>query len=334
MKADQYIPHAEKEEMNIFVARVCFGNPFMTKEAQINQRLPPPNHHSIVCLAGPDSALHKFSEFMIYDRLQAYPEFLIKLRRIGEQPYVPPPLKAKNNEPTKFQHWIRKYFQDEYSHIGLFLAAEKSEDRPFLELFTPLTMTKYQKDKAQEIVGRYEVESIPQLFGQDFTQVVLEGCAGSGKSTICKYFAREQEKFTKYFDVIFTIELVPLREVVAELQLKEVTIENLLVDYFGYSEKAAWDVAQQLDNGKKRVLWIFDGFDEVTMVGTQHKHRPFDRFLEKLVNEDVDWVLNCIISSRPERKVPLNKYVHLQVEEWKEPELFEYIKKYFRRWYI
>eukprot|EP01128_Nolandella_sp_AFSM9_P008709 TRINITY_DN538_c0_g1_i7.p1 TRINITY_DN538_c0_g1~~TRINITY_DN538_c0_g1_i7.p1 ORF type:complete len:938 (+),score=243.88 TRINITY_DN538_c0_g1_i7:665-3478(+) len=87
-KSDQYIALDEKP-CHIFLSRVVLGSPFHTKKSHRNvRRVPKDGCDSLVAESNwhsgrRDCKLHRYREFVVYDRAQCYPEFLIQFERVA-----------------------------------------------------------------------------------------------------------------------------------------------------------------------------------------------------------------------------------------------------------
>ncbi|CAE7898453.1 Poly [ADP-ribose] polymerase 3 [Symbiodinium microadriaticum] len=73
------------EARYMIIARVSLGKPHYTKEVERNRKLPPKGFDSVVAnpgpMAGHHSAVQSHQEFVIFDRYQAFPEFLVEIHR-------------------------------------------------------------------------------------------------------------------------------------------------------------------------------------------------------------------------------------------------------------
>src|SRR5690554_5341375 len=83
-KADQYATPNSSNSFFMFLSRVTLGSPFHTQTAHKNHRRPPERQDKN-CLF--DSLVGKlpsmrYREFIVYDRSQCYPEFLIEYKRM------------------------------------------------------------------------------------------------------------------------------------------------------------------------------------------------------------------------------------------------------------
>ena len=76
---------------SIFLVRAVLGMPYEAEQPMPNTRLPPASadfrltHDSVIGVTSnthPNAWLHKYREFILYDRRQTYPEFLIEFRRV------------------------------------------------------------------------------------------------------------------------------------------------------------------------------------------------------------------------------------------------------------
>lgn len=229
-----------------------------------------------------------------------------------------------SSEIEKFRDWLQKFYQQKkYSQIGLLTAGFTDSDREFTHLFTKLSMKRYNQ-QFRELGDSYMLSDIIDLFNQDKTRIVIEGPGGSGKSTICKYLAREQE-FNESFNAVIMVELLLLRSLFPEPK-EPVTLVELLSRYFGVDNPG--ELGAQLEAGKQSILWIFDGYDEVDSIhGTNHQE--FHKFIKNLREDGLSWVQHIVISSRPERAVRLGNYIQLRMEPWTREEVDSYVERFF-----
>jgi hypothetical protein len=91
-KSDQYCkPFPDSDPINgsyfLFLSRVCFGTPFHTKVQMPGTRAAPLRDERNPRMGRWDSVLaataegRKYREFIVYDRAQAYPEFIVEFKR-------------------------------------------------------------------------------------------------------------------------------------------------------------------------------------------------------------------------------------------------------------
>ena len=89
-KCDQYCtPNAADGLFSVFLTRVTLGEPFRTTTTLRGQRRPPTRpdgsgtlYDSVIGQTGPT----KYVEFVVYDRRQTYPEYLLQYRRVWVDP--------------------------------------------------------------------------------------------------------------------------------------------------------------------------------------------------------------------------------------------------------
>lgn len=83
-KSDQYADTRFKT-YQVFIARVVLGEPHFADEPFLNKLRPPPKKTSVVGLVDTSKegfpSKGRFREFVIYDKAQAYPQFLVRLER-------------------------------------------------------------------------------------------------------------------------------------------------------------------------------------------------------------------------------------------------------------
>lgn len=213
---------------------------------------------------------------------------------------------------------LKRYFEDKYSDIGLLQA----EDRPFHALYTKMSVTRCEEKRAD---GETIVTNmIPGVFTDKSRSVLIEGHAGSGKSTICRWMARDQTgtgRSDSRFDVVIMVELL---ELLQEMDC-DITLQSIW-KYYLRIEEPMWEL---LSEHKSRILWIFDGFDEIDSRDPS-KSIVFNRFSADLAKKRLEWVHYCIISSRAERATKLEQSIRLDVKPWTEQDVREYVPKFFQ----
>jgi serine/threonine protein kinase len=148
-KSDEYVPPAAKQYM--FLCRVALGQPFSTPKEHRQLRRPPcleghfdePCSHRrfdslLATTKATDSAsfLLKFREFVVYDKMQCYPEYLIEYMRLtGEEEKARRvAAKARRNKPAKMNTAPAAAPKEEADLFGgerdhdLFGSAKKGDD--------------------------------------------------------------------------------------------------------------------------------------------------------------------------------------------------------------
>jgi hypothetical protein len=101
-KSDEYVTPDTNGVCYMFLTRVCMGNIAHIKKEQSSRKRPPcikeitltgdagrcnglcshPRYHSLLAEKGDNCFLKKYREFIVYDRNQCYPEYLIEFKRI------------------------------------------------------------------------------------------------------------------------------------------------------------------------------------------------------------------------------------------------------------
>mmetsp|Transcript_31851 Transcript_31851/g.101631 ORF Transcript_31851/g.101631 Transcript_31851/m.101631 type:complete len:1006 (-) Transcript_31851:99-3116(-) len=89
-KSDEYCVPDARGICSMFLVRAVLGMPYEAEHPMPNTRLPPASadsrpHDSVIGVTRsthPSAFLHKYREFIVYDRRQTYPEFLIEFRRV------------------------------------------------------------------------------------------------------------------------------------------------------------------------------------------------------------------------------------------------------------
>lgn len=214
---------------------------------------------------------------------------------------------------SKARNTLKDLYMKKYQTIHLL----HQEDRPFNELFIKMQVIRTKTDSTQEVGESILAEQAFDFFPAT-KRVVIEGHAGCGKSTLGRFFCREQFQKTK-FDVIVLVELLEL----LHTHPKSKAIgPHSICECLGLGS-----IGNDLLSHKERVLWIFDGYDEVeSRVPTD---RPaFNAFFKQLIENTIPWVDCCIITSRQERIQSLSN-LRLRVEPWTDGEVIQYIKRFF-----
>jgi len=90
-KSDEYVALDNLKQGYIFLSRVCLGTPYIAKKSMNSIRRPPllPNNQQVADSVLGDcqrtgakgAFLQRYREFIVYDRTQCYPEFLITYTR-------------------------------------------------------------------------------------------------------------------------------------------------------------------------------------------------------------------------------------------------------------
>ncbi|XP_069326658.1 NACHT, LRR and PYD domains-containing protein 10-like [Eulemur rufifrons] len=163
------------------------------------------------------------------------------------------------------------------------------------------------------------------------SSVVLQGSAGTGKTTLAKKMVLDWAMGTLYpgrFDYVF---YVSCKEVVL---LPKGKIEQLLFWCCGDSQAPVTEILRQ----PERLLFILDGFDEL--------QRPFEEQLKKMSSSPKEDLLHCLIrrrilptcslliTTRPQAlhnlKPLLNEAHHVHILGFSEEEKKSYFRSYFK----
>lgn len=166
-------------------------------------------------------------------------------------------------------------------------------------------------------------------------RILIRGCAGAGKSTLCKKIVHDfiphtdselHRSWTKLFDRIL---LVPLRNL-KQQSAQTYNLGDLLYDeYFRQSiggETFTSELWRELnDTNSERTLFILDGLDEVSQL-LDPEHKMFHFLTTKLLNQP-----NVIITSRFSAGFPALQAFDLELETigFYPPQVKDYIEKIF-----
>ena len=134
-----------------------------------------------------------------------------------------------------------------------------------------LHVVKWNRQHAS-IVAEYGMDDAVEAFERS-KRVVIEGPAGSGKTTLMRHYAREQ-LFHERYGCVLMVELNRLT------RLKEFNLANVLKFAIpvNFPEKFI-DILKENSDG---ILWIFDGYDEIEFV-SKRRGQKFNRFLRKVI---------------------------------------------------
>ena len=134
--------------------------------------------------------------------------------------------------------------------------------------------------------------------------VLMEGAPGSGKSTLALHMCH-QWKDGQFFQDYDQVILVRLRE--ATIQNAQ-SIADLLPRRLG-DETMAHDLEKEMiANDGKGVLFVFDGWDEIS------KDKPGSTIIKAILNGDRLPKSSVIITSRPVSSVDLHSLVNSRIE--------------------
>jgi len=136
-KADQYID-PKQGCIHVILARVCMGNPFIAVQPRNGKTMP--EGYPRTCqstLTGPlkpNGKARRFREFVVHEGKQAYPEFILTLKRVGwSKPDAPKP---KNPIEDETGHLFRIPFNRlEHLKMSPGQIARALNDHPELTVF-------------------------------------------------------------------------------------------------------------------------------------------------------------------------------------------------------
>ena len=112
-------------------------------------------------------------------------------------------------------------------------------------------------------------------------RIFIEGPAGSGKTTLCRYIAYQwaldkesKEPWAKEFDWLFW---VPLRKLSSNINVQGDLTEFVIRECFGWdimdlTEPEKNEIKQLLRSNSSRILWLLDGYDELNLESSYAKN--------------------------------------------------------------
>jgi hypothetical protein len=142
-----------------------------------------------------------------------------------------------------------------------------------IECFVPPTFDLYESAAEKERTGAETVLDFTELLQSDLTvcRLCIKGQSGSGKTTVCRYIAREWAKgrtiFSGKFDLVFYLSL-DAATTQAYDDLAQVTLVDLVMrEIVGQSDQLKSLFADKeelhawLTSNSHRILWVLDGLD-------------------------------------------------------------------------
>lgn len=160
--------------------------------------------------------------------------------------------------------------------------------------------------------------------------VVLQGPAGTGKTTLARKIVLDWAAGVLYKDRFDYVFYVSCREVVL---LPESTLDQLLLWCCGDSKAPVTEIRRQ----PERLLFILDGYDELQRPFAKRLKRPgpspVQDMLRRLIRREVLPTCSLLITTRPlalrNLRSLLRQPRHVQVRGFSEEEREKYVQSYF-----
>ena len=155
-------------------------------------------------------------------------------------------------------------------------------------------------DKVDKVVRQRAPIELKDIFSkiEGQSNVLMEGVAGSGKSTLSSHIRHEWAKGKLFQDYKLVI-LIKLRDLIVQ---NAKSVADLLQDIVG-------EVAEEVLVSKgEGILFILDGWDELPVGKDGHS------VILDLIKGDKLWKSSIITTSRPTSSVELHQHVSLRAE--------------------
>eukprot|EP01105_Mastigella_eilhardi_P001636 TRINITY_DN1192_c0_g1_i6.p1 TRINITY_DN1192_c0_g1~~TRINITY_DN1192_c0_g1_i6.p1 ORF type:complete len:1414 (+),score=315.12 TRINITY_DN1192_c0_g1_i6:491-4243(+) len=227
---------------------------------------------------------------------------------------------------------LQVHYKKLYEHMA-FLDT-KLEPRAFDEMFVPLSLAAggCSCSDWSDNGCAVSLENVWEAAARErTTRCVLGGCAGSGKSTLCRWLAREQGTpvgWDRYFAAVLLIELGRTDRAASAaggngpmFASTEALLRTVLPPPLRTDELLLDFIIRNQD----RILWIFDDFSEAEAAAKG----PFKEWLVSLERGEVSWAKWTVFASRHERKAPFRSALIVELEPWTQRSVRVYVNKFF-----
>ena len=187
------------------------------------------------------------------------------------------------------------------------------------------------------------IASVEQTQGEDrHWTIFVEGQAGLGKSSMCKFLGREQPVSEGRTVIVVDLPVLKMKLTKSDSIIsREMALRSTLDAW----ETSAPQDAPTLDVMiqvilSRPILWILDGFDEISGTQDPDVHGKLERFCRDCFGDPTKFRLQediVLITSRKERshdiELPLSSskgLLRLALKKWERLEIEDFIKRVFR----
>ena len=188
----------------------------------------------------------------------------------------------------------------EFVHLALIKKQEASEDEKLVDHFLKSTL----HGLVDDIEKRKKPIEMCNIFqyGESMRKLVLvEGASGVGKTMLAMKLCEDWAKGETYMKEFELVVLVPLRQFHGE---SKIMVEDLVTIYLG-ENKLASEVSQELiKSGGERVLFILEGWDELS----PNLRQEFTFFFDIIMANQLSHA-SVMVTSRLTVTAPLYDYM-------------------------
>ncbi len=177
-------------------------------------------------------------------------------------------------------------------------------------LYQPLTLVG-QNCKNEKI--EIEIDNYPQELIPEFIRVIIEDTAGMGKSTISKKL---------FLSIVRQKTGIPVLIELSQINSKNSILKEIQNQISPIGKKISQDFLIKLIN-EGEFIFLFDGFDEISLDNREFAIRELHKFIEKANNN------YFLITSRPEDSLAsFGDFQKFKVNPLKKGEAYSLLSKY------
>lgn len=217
----------------------------------------------------------------------------------------------KNVSVPDVQQHFETYLSQRYEKYSIIdTLVFPNKQTLFKALYEPLTITTAtQRKKTVEI----KIDSYPDSFLPTFVRAIIEDTAGMGKSTISKKL---------FLSIIEQAEGIPVFIELRKLNARNSILKEIQNQFSPIGKQITIDfINKLLDEGE--MIFLFDGFDEISKADKEFVINDLHRFIEKGNNN------NFLITSRSEDSlVSFGDFQKFKVKPLTEKTAFKLISRH------
>lgn len=217
----------------------------------------------------------------------------------------------KNIDETKLEANFESYLIQRYEKFLVIDTLVFPNKQTLLDvLYQPLTLTSQDfNNKEIEIL----INDYPQEFIPKYIRVLIEDSAGMGKSTISKKL---------FLSIIRQKSGIPILIELSQINKKNSILKEIQNQLSPIGKKLSQDFIIKLIN-EGEFIFLFDGFDEISMDNREFAIRELHKFIEK-ANHNY-----FLITSRPEESLTsFGDFQKFNVKPLEKGEAYSLLSKY------